>query len=77
VEETIAFVDSLGLDAMKLTVGIRIYPNTSLVNTALSEGMITAQDDLLFPRFYIVRGLEDWLREVVSQCMAERPNWVT
>ena len=77
VEETIAFVDSLGLDAIKLTVGIRIYPNTSLANTALSEGMITAQDDLLFPRFYMVRGLEDWLREVVSQCMAERPNWVT
>jgi len=77
VEESVAFVDSLGLDAMKITLGIRIYPNTCLAKTALNEGMITAQDDLLFPKFYIVRGLEDWLRELVSQCMAERPNWVT
>lgn len=77
VKESIAFVDSLGLDAMKITVGIRIYPNTSLANTALREGMITAQDNLLFPRFYIVRGLEDWLREIVSECIAERPNWMS
>jgi len=77
VEESVAFVDALGLDAMKITVGIRIYPNTSLANTARDEGMITAQDDLLFPKFYIVRALEDWLRELVSQCTSERPNWVT
>jgi radical SAM superfamily enzyme len=77
VEESVAFVDSLGLDAMKITVGLRIYPNTSLANTALSEGMITAQDDLLFPKFYIVRGLEDWLRKIVTKCMAERPNWMS
>jgi len=77
VEESIEFVDSLRLDVMKMTVGIRIYPDTSLARTALNEGRITTQDDLLFPKFYIVRGLEDWMREVVSQCMAERPNWVT
>ena len=77
VEESVAFVDSLGLDAMKITVGIRIYPDTYLARTALKEGMITAHDDLLFPKFYIVRGLKDWLREVVSQCMVKRPNWVT
>ena len=77
VGESVAFVDSLGLDAMKITVGIRIYPDTYLARTALKEGMITAHDDLLFPKFYIVRGLKDWLREVVSQCMVKRPNWVT
>ena len=77
VGESVAFVDSLGLDAIKITVGIRIYPDTYLARTALNEGMITAQDDLLFPKFYIARGLEDWLREVVRQCMVKRPNWVT
>jgi radical SAM superfamily enzyme YgiQ (UPF0313 family) len=77
VQESIAFVDSLGLDAVKITVGIRVYPNTSLAKTALSEGMIRAQDNLLFPKFYVVRGLTDWLPELVKQCMAERPNWVT
>jgi radical SAM superfamily enzyme YgiQ (UPF0313 family) len=77
VEESIAFVDSLGLDAMKITVGIRIYPNTSLAKTALNEGTITAQDDLLFPKFYIVSGLEDWLRKIVGKCMAERPTWIS
>lgn len=62
---------------MKITVGIRIYPHTALAKTALKEGKITRDDDLLFPRFYIVAGLEDWLRATVNEWMAERPNWIT
>jgi radical SAM superfamily enzyme YgiQ (UPF0313 family) len=76
VEESLAFVDSLDLDALKITVGIRIYPHTALAKIAVAEGMIQPSDDLLFPKFYMVRGLEDWLRETVMAWMAERPNWV-
>ena len=77
VEESLAFVDFLPIDAMKITVGIRIYPHTALAKIALREGVITSNDDLLFPRFYVVRGLEDWLHETVRDWMAERPNWMT
>ncbi len=77
VEESLSFVDSLQIDAMKITVGIRIYPHTAVAEIALREGVITSNDDLLFPRFYVVRGLEDWLHETVRAWMAKRPNWMT
>ena len=58
VEESLAFAESLHLDQLKTTVGVRIYPDTPLAHTALREGVIGPQDDLLFPRFYLTPGLE-------------------
>jgi radical SAM superfamily enzyme YgiQ (UPF0313 family) len=58
VDESLAFADSLHLDGLKVTVGIRIYPDTALAETALREGLIAPDDDLLFPRFYLTPGLE-------------------
>jgi len=77
VEETLAFVSGLNLDALKITVGIRIYPHTKLSKTAVQDGLITEEDDLLFPKFYMVRGLEGWLRETVAKKLREHPNWIT
>jgi radical SAM superfamily enzyme YgiQ (UPF0313 family) len=77
VEESIAFADSLHLDGLKITMGIRIYPDTALAKIAVAAGVIPPDDDLLFPKFYVVRGLEDWLHESVRAWMAERPNWST
>jgi len=74
--ESLEFADSLGLEAMKITIGIRIYPNTSLQQTAIKEGLITADDNLLFPKFFIAKGLEGWLREAVKTWMETRPHWV-
>ena len=76
VEESLAFADSLPLDTLKVTVGVRIYPDTALAERAVDEGMITAGDDLLLPKFYLVRGLEGCLYETVSTWMAKRPHWV-
>ncbi|MGE0086343.1 MAG: radical SAM protein [Desulfococcaceae bacterium] len=76
VLESLEFADSLKLEAMKLTVGIRIYPHTLLAEIARAEGVISAEDNLLFPKFYIKAGMEDWLRETVGQWMADRPNWM-
>jgi radical SAM superfamily enzyme YgiQ (UPF0313 family) len=76
VNESLEFADSLALEAMKITIGIRIYPNTSLQQTAIKEGLITASDNLLIPKFYIVKGLVGWLRETVKTWMEARPHWV-
>jgi len=76
VEESLVFADSLPLDTLKVTVGVRIYPNTALAKRAVDEDMITADDNLLLPKFYLVGGLEDWLYETVSTWMAKRPHWV-
>ena len=76
VEESLVFADSLHLEALKVTIGIRIYPGTGLADTALEEGSISPEDNLLFPTFYIVRGLEDWLYKTVRIWTADRPHWL-
>jgi radical SAM superfamily enzyme YgiQ (UPF0313 family) len=74
--ESMEFADSLDLEAMKITIGIRIYPHTSLQQTAISEGLITADDNLLIPKFYMAKDLEGWLRETVKTWMETRPHWL-
>jgi hypothetical protein len=61
---------------MKITIGIRIYPQTALAQTAIEEGLIKADDNLLIPKFYIAEGLQGWLRETVNSWMETRPHWV-
>ncbi len=51
VEESLEFAESLCLDSLKITVGIRIYPHTPLAALALAEGVVGPGDDLLYPRF--------------------------
>jgi radical SAM superfamily enzyme YgiQ (UPF0313 family) len=75
--ESLAFADSLNLEMMKVSVGIRIYPCTALADRARKEGMISPDDNLLMPRFYVIRGLEWWLRETVKEWTATRPHWMT
>ncbi len=58
VEESLAFAASLHLDQLKITVGIRIYPDTPLAHTAIREGVLAPEDDLLVPRFYLTPGLK-------------------
>jgi len=75
VEESLAFADSLDLDALKITVGIRIYPHTRLADQARREGLIGDEDDLLVPRFYLAAGLEGWITEAVAARAETRPHW--
>ena len=75
VEESLCFADSLQLDQLKLTAGLRIYPQTRLARTAVAEGVIRADEDLLSPRFYVAAELRDWLPERVAAYQASRP-WV-
>ena len=73
VLESLAFADRLRLDMLKLTTGIRIYPGTALEQTAVAEGRITSGSNLLFPTFYLAKGLEPWLSATLAEWMAERP----
>jgi radical SAM superfamily enzyme YgiQ (UPF0313 family) len=76
VLESLAFADSLPLDSVKVSQGIRIYPYTTLAKIAIDEGRIAPDDQLLAPTFYMVREIEQWLAETVKARMAERPNWM-
>jgi radical SAM superfamily enzyme YgiQ (UPF0313 family) len=76
VEKSLAFVHDLNLKALKITVGVRIYPYTALAKIAVEEGLIAPDDDLLFPRFYLERGLEDWLGKTVEERIKENTAWM-
>lgn len=55
IGETLAFAEwrlRRG-DAVYVTVGLRIYPGTTLHRIAVSEGVVEADDALLAPRFYM------------------------
>jgi anaerobic magnesium-protoporphyrin IX monomethyl ester cyclase len=60
LEETLAFAGwrmSKG-DAVYVTVGLRIYPGTTLHRIAVAEGVVPADATLLDPTFYFSRGLD-------------------
>jgi radical SAM superfamily enzyme YgiQ (UPF0313 family) len=76
VEESLFFADSLKLDALKITVGVRIYPQTVLAKRAIRDGVISSHDGLLFPQFYLTEGLESWLLGTVKNWARTRPHWI-
>lgn len=75
VLQSLEFADSLKLEMMKVTTGIRIYPNTKLAQIAVQDKIITPNEALLFPKFYLSSGLADWLRPTVLQWIKNRPTW--
>jgi radical SAM superfamily enzyme YgiQ (UPF0313 family) len=76
VKESLGFAESLGLEGLKLTVGIRIYPGTILAGQAVQAGLVSAGDTLLRPRFYLEPGLSPWIEEYIEAWAAERPQLV-
>jgi radical SAM superfamily enzyme YgiQ (UPF0313 family) len=76
VTQSLHFADSLQLEAMKVSTGIRIYPYTALARIAVEEGVIASEAELIFPRFYVAESLKDRLIETVGNWMKFRPNWL-
>jgi len=74
-EASLAFAESLELDSLRISIGLRIYPGTELARAAMKEGLISSEQDLLYPRFYLTPGLEDWLYDTLAHRMADRPAW--
>jgi hypothetical protein len=75
--ESLAFMDSLGLDMCKLTLGIRIYPHTDVAAQAVAHGLADPDDDLLRPRYYIAPELDTWLRSTIREWAATRAGWMS
>ncbi len=65
VAASLEFVDSLGLDSLRITIGARIYPRTPLAHLAVDQGVIAADDDLLEPSFYMAPSVADRIEDMV------------
>jgi radical SAM superfamily enzyme YgiQ (UPF0313 family) len=75
VIEALDFAANTSAALVGIRIGIRIYPRTPLWGIALREGRIRATDDLLMPTYYLARGTEDWIVELVRERAAKRPDW--
>ena len=51
-------------------------PGVAVCELSVQEGVVTPEDDLLHPRFYLVEDLEDGLEDRIRKWLADRPNWI-
>ena len=76
VLESFSLMDELEPTAVIAMTGIRIYPGTPLHRTALDEGVIDGDTDLLAPVFYISPHVREQLADLVTREAVTRRNWV-
>jgi len=74
--ESFRLMDELAPTAVIAMTGIRIYPGTALYRTALDEGIITPDTDLLQPVFYLSAAVREQLTELVLAEAMQRRNWL-
>ena len=64
-------MDELQPTAVIALTGIRVLPGTGMVEIALRDGQIDADDNLLYPKFYISPTLGDELIERIEALRAQ------
>jgi radical SAM superfamily enzyme YgiQ (UPF0313 family) len=75
VEETIEFVSRRSPVMVDFCLGIRLMPHTGLFDIAVREGVVSADDPLMEPRFYISPQIESWIEDYLGELCAQHPNW--
>ncbi len=58
-----------------LRLGSRVLPNTPVASTAIEEGIIESESDLIRPVFYISEEVRYWLPDRLRAEAASRPRW--
>jgi radical SAM superfamily enzyme YgiQ (UPF0313 family) len=76
VLESFSLMDELEPTAVIAMTGIRIYPGTPLHRTALDEGVVHADTNLLEPVFYISPQVREQLTDLITSEAVKRRNWV-
>ena len=61
---------------VNLKAGIRIHPGLPLHRRALAEGVVKAEDNLLWPRFYLAPAIREWIWDYLAEVTARHPNWI-
>ena len=75
VEQKLDFLKRVDAAFAVLRVGTRMLPNTAVAQTALSEGLIESESELMRPTFYTDTGVRDWLADRLHEEAAEYPRW--
>ena len=75
VEQKLDFLKRVDAAFAVLRVGTRILPNTGTAQTALREGLIESESELMRPTFYTDAGVRDWIADKLREEAAEYPRW--
>jgi len=75
VEETVRFVKERNPFMVGFHVGVRLMPNTDLFDIAVEEGVISADDPLMEPKFYVSPDVRDWVGDYLSEVCSDNPRW--
>jgi radical SAM superfamily enzyme YgiQ (UPF0313 family) len=75
VEESIEFLERRSPLMVDFCLGIRLMPYTALLEIAVREGVVSADDPLMEPEFYISPQVEDWVEDYLEEVCAQHPNW--
>ena len=75
VERKLDFLKRVKSVFAVLRVGTRVLPNTAVAQTALSEGLIASESELMRPVFYIEPQVRDWLADRLREEAAGYPRW--
>ena len=76
VKETIELMEEMHPTAVIALTGIRVLPGTGMVDIALRDGQIDADDNLLHPKFYIAPTLAEDLIERIESYARAHSNWI-
>ena len=75
VEQKLDFLKRVDAAFSVLRVGTRVLPNTGAAQTALREGLIESESELMRPTFYTDASVRDWIVDRLREEAAEYPRW--
>ncbi len=75
VEAKLSFLNEIEPALANLRVGVRIRPDTPTAVAAIKEGIITDENDLISPSFYIAEPVRDWIVDRLTAEVEANPRW--
>jgi hypothetical protein len=75
VEAKLEFLNEIEPALANLRVGVRIRPGTPTAEAAIKEGIITGENDLINPSFYIAEPVRDWIVDRLTTEAESNPRW--
>jgi radical SAM superfamily enzyme YgiQ (UPF0313 family) len=75
VEESVEFLSRRSPMMVDFCLGIRLMPHTPLLEIAVREGVVSADDPLMEPKFYVSPQIEAWIEDYLKEVCALHPTW--
>jgi len=74
VAESVEFAANSRANVTGLRVGVRVTPQTGLHEIAIREGVISPEDDLMEPAFYVSENVKEWIFDYLREHLKGIPG---